>query len=208
MGKHQESIDRKIVSRIHRRGNGSVFSPSDFHDLGSAVAVRLALMRAVRSGMIRRLARGLYDYPRIDPDLGALAPSNEAIARALRGREGIRLQPSGAHAAHLLGLTEQVPVRAVFLTDGPERRVRLGRREIVLRRTTPRNMATAGRMSGTVIQALRWLGRRHVDEAVVTALRQRLTDEDRRRLVKDLRYAPAWIADIMRRISRPEGSAR
>lgn len=204
MGKHAESLDKEVISWIRRRGRGSVFSASDFHDLGSPGAVRLSLMRYARAGVIRRLARGLYDYPRIDPELGEIAPPTDAIADALRGSGAIRLQPSGAHAAHLLGLTEQVPVRAVFLTDGPTRRVRLGRREIAFRRTTPKNMATAGRISGTVIQALRWLGRRGVDDAVVATLRHRLTDEDKERLMKDIRYAPAWIAEIMRAVARPQ----
>jgi hypothetical protein len=73
---------------------------------------------------------------------------------------------------------------------------------VVLKKTTPRNMATAGRISGTVIQALRWLGRRHVDDRVITTLRKRLGDEDRRQLLADIRFAPAWIAAVFRHMVR------
>ena len=102
---------------------------------------------------------GLYDYPRQHPKLGELAPTPEQIAQALAGKEASRIQPSGAYAANLLGLTEQVPAQAIFLTDATTGRVRVGRQEIILNQTTPKNMATAGRVSGLVIQALRYLGK-------------------------------------------------
>jgi hypothetical protein len=121
----------------------------------------------------------------------------------LKGSEAIRLQPSGAYAANLLGLSQQVPVKVVFLTDGPSRRVAIGKQELILKRTTPRNMATAGKASGLVIQALRDLGRRNVDDTVVRALKKKLSDDDKEQLIKDLRYAPAWIAEVMRRIAAP-----
>lgn len=161
----------------------------------------MALTRLSRKGIIRQLARGLYDYPIDHPTLGRIAPSADAIAKALAARDATRLQPAGAYAANILGLSEQVPTRIVFLTDGPSRRVKIGQREIVLKGTTPRNMATAGRMSGTIIQALRYLGQRNVDEKTLAILKRKLTAEDRAQLLKDLRYAPAWIADILRRLA-------
>jgi hypothetical protein len=101
----------------------------------------------------------VYDFPNEHPVLGALAPSAEDIARALAGRDRTRLQPAGAYAANALGLSEQVPAKAVFLTDGPARTVKVGPTTIQLRRTTPKNMAAAGRLSGLLIQALRELGK-------------------------------------------------
>jgi hypothetical protein len=161
----------------------------------------MALTRLSRKGTIRRLARGLYDYPAHHPKIGVLSPSVDALARALAGRDAIRLQPSGAYAANLLGLSEQVPMKVVFLTDGPNRHVRIGKQEIHLKRTTPRNMATAGKTSGLVIQALRYLGQRGTDSAVVQTLRRRLSDQDKAGLVKDIRLAPAWIAAVIRQIT-------
>jgi hypothetical protein len=198
MGKHAGSIDSQILQHIRRKGIGYVFTPADFLHLGSRNAVDLALSRRARAGTIRKLARGLYDRPRTDPRIGQLSPSTDAIANALKGRDQSRLQAAGAHAANGLGLSDQVPVRAVFLTDGRSRRVQLGKQQIVLKHTTPRQMATAGRMSGTVIQALRWLGKRHVDHRTIKTLRRRLSQADKQQLVDDIRYAPAWIADIIR----------
>jgi len=173
-------------------------------DLGSRQAVDLALHRLAKKGTLRRLARGLYDYPRIDPELGLLSPTIDTIVKALKGRDKILLQPSGGYAANLLGLSDQVPMKIVFLTDGPARRVQIGKQVIMLKHTTPRAMATAGRISGLVIHALRHLGQRQVDDAVVANLQKRLSASDKKMLLRDLRYAPAWIAAILRQVAGPE----
>jgi hypothetical protein len=205
MGKHTESIDNKVISRIFAYGKGWVFTPAHFFDLGSRDAVASALKRYRQSGRIRQLARGLYDYPRTDSTLGVLSPSPDAVAKALAGRDAVRLQPSGAYAANLLGLSTQIPMKIVYLTDGRSRTVQIGKKQIDLKRTTPRNMATAGRISGLVIQALRHLGRQHVDDEVVARLDRKLNTDDRQMLLKDVRFAPAWIADIMRQIGNKKG---
>ena len=199
--KHRKNIDSKVVSRIYGHGRGWVFTPNHFKDLGSRDAVASALKRHKQSGLIRQLARGVYDYPKIDPELGLLEPSIDDIAQALAGRDATRLQPSGAYAANLLGLSTQVPTKIVYLTDGRPRTVQIGKRQITLKQTTPRNMATAGRISGLVIQALRHLGSRHVDAAIIEAVKKRLSASDRKRLLADIRHAPAWIADIIRKVA-------
>lgn len=187
MGKHTDSVDHNVLRRIKDKGKGWVFTPSDFQDLGSRTAVGLALMRYKRQGTIRQLARGLYDHPAQDPRIGVLTPSIDAVAQALKGRDASRLQPTGAHAANILGLSYQVPTRTVFLTDGRSRRVKLGQQEIILRHTTLRNMATAGTTSGLVIQALRWIGQRNVDDQTCALLAKRITDDDKRKLIEDVR---------------------
>ena len=163
------------------------------------------MSRLVQKGTIRRLARGLYDYPEQHPIMGSvLAPSPYAIARALAGKEGIRLQPSGAYAANRLGLSTQVPARIVYLTDGASRTVRAGNQAIRLQRTTPRNMGPADRISGLVIQALRHLGQKHLNNAVIKTLQSKLSDQDKKRLIKDIAFAPAWVGKHLREIARGE----
>lgn len=198
MARRSQSIDLSIRSRIYGHGRGWVFTPKHFQDLGGVAAIDSALRRMKASGTIRQLARGLYDYPVQDSVLGLVSPSADAIARALVVRDAIRLQPSGAYAANLLGLSEQVPSRVVFLTDGPARKVKIGKREIILQHTTPRHMATAGRKSGILIQALRYLGKDQVDDRTMATLRRRIDDKDRAAIRRDLIHAPAWIADILR----------
>jgi hypothetical protein len=110
------------------------------------------------------------------------------------------VQPAGAYAANALGLSEQVPAKAVFLTDGPSRTVRIGPMTIQLRRTTPRNMA-AGRFSGLLLQALRELGKEHVTPERREHLKRSLPAEKRRELLKDIRLAPAWMHPIFRELA-------
>jgi hypothetical protein len=203
MSKHATSTETRALSRIQGHGRGWLFTPSHLADLGSRNAVASALKRVKAAGTIRQIARGLYDYPVQDPVLGTVAPSADDIARALVVRDAIRLQPSGAYAANVLGLSEQVPSRIVFLTDGPARRVRIGKREILLQHTTPRNMATAGRKIGALIQALRYLGQDQMDDKVLATLRRHITDADRPSIRKDVRHAPAWIADLLRPLTDP-----
>ena len=194
------SIENRIFNRISDKKRGWVFTPSYFLDIGNRDAVDQGLGRLVRSGAIRRLARGLYDYPVKHPTLGDLPPNYERIAQALAGRDSLKIQPSGAYAANLLGLTEQVPAKIVFLTDGANRIVQVKNQQIVLKRTTPKNMATAGKISGMVIQALRYLGRNHIDDKVIGILKTRLTRDDKKQLMRDFRYAPAWIGSIFKQL--------
>jgi len=149
--------EQQILKRVYGHKEGWVFTPANFLDIGSRAAVGMALKGICDRGLIRRLARGLYDYPKTHPKLGVMSPTPEQIARALADKDGSRIQPSGAYAANLLGLSEQVPAKAIFLTDATDRRITVGHQEIILTRTTPKNMATAGRTSGLVIQALRYL---------------------------------------------------
>src|SRR5580692_11058406 len=191
--KMTQSTDSKMLATIRSHGRGSVFVPADFLALGSREAVDIALHRLTRKGTIRRLARGVYDYPKVHAALGPLSPSAEAVAKALAGRDQTRLQPAGAYAANALGLSEQVPAKAVFLTDGPTRTVKIGSTTIQLRRTTARNMAAAGRLSGLVIQALRELGKEQVTPERRQHLKRTLPADKRQELLKDLKLAPAWM---------------
>ena len=202
--KSAQSIDSMILAAIRGRGRGSVFVPADFLDLGSREAVDVALHRLARKGTIRRLSRGVYDFPKQHPVLGALQPSADAVARALAGRDRTRLQPAGAYAANALGLSEQVPAKVVFLTDGPSRTVKVGPLTIQLRRTTARNMAAAGRLSGLLIQALRELGKEHVTPERLAHLKRTLPAQERRELITDIRLAPGWMHPIFRELAEED----
>jgi hypothetical protein len=199
--KRAQPLDQQILSRFYGAGRGSVFHPNSFLHLGRRSAIDQALSRLTAKGRIRRLARGLYDYPKVHPVLHQLAPNPDLVAKALAGKHGIRLQPSGAYAANLLGLSEQVPAKIVFLTDGPSKAVQIGNQQIHLKRTTPKNMQTAGRTSGVVIQALRYLGKEHINERIVEILKQKLSPQDKRRLLEDIRFAPSWMAALFRDVA-------
>lgn len=198
MGKHSTSIDSQILDHLLAQGHGWVFTPRHFASMGSRDAVASALKRYKAQGIVRQIARGLYDFPVVDPVLGIVPPSVDAIAEAISFRDAISIQPAGAHAANLLGLSSQVPARVVYLTDGRTQKVVIGKREIIFKHTTPKNMAVAGTISGIVFQALRYYGQDGVDEQTLTTIRRQLSTEDLARLETDIIYAPAWVAQILR----------
>lgn len=201
MAKRPQSTEKSILDRIRGHGRGWVFTPRHFLDLASRPAITSALRRQTDAGAIRQLGRGLYDYPKVHPTLGPLSPTPEALANAVAGRDRVRLQPSGAYAANLLGLSEQVPAKVVLLTDGPSRVVEVGPTTVQLRHTTPRNMAAAGRPSGLVIQAFRHLGPDHVTPERIARLRRLLPVDARRALLKDLTLAPEWMHRRLRELA-------
>lgn len=192
------STENRILRKIRGMKRGSVFTPATFFDLGSRAAVDQALSRLAKAGTIHRLAKGVYGHLQEHPVLGTLAPAPEKIAKALAGRDRARLQPAGAYAANLLGLSEQVPAKIVFLTDGTSRTVRIGPTTIQLRRTTPRNIAAAGRLGGLLIQALRELGKDNATPERLNRLRQTLPRAKRREVAKDIPLAPAWMHPLLR----------
>ena len=199
--KKSNSIDQQILNAITTLGHSAVFVPTDFLSLGSRQTVDIVLHRLVRKGTIRRLARGIYDFPKEHPKLGTLQPSPEKIAEALVDRDCTRIQPTGAYAANILGLSEQVPAKVVFLTDGPSRTVKIGSTTIQLRRTTPKNMAMAGRLSGLLVQAFRELGKENVTPERLKHLKRTIPLNARKELLKDIRFAPEWMHSIFKELA-------
>ena len=198
------TVSGQIRHRIEKSGIGWVFTPFDFLDLASARHVGVELTRLERSGLIRRLARGIYDAPRTHPKLGMLAPDPEQITQAL-ARRGSRIQPSDAMAANLLRLSEQVPARPSYKTDGPSKTIRIGKQTIELQNTASRKLR-AKPSSSLVFAALRSIGKENVTERRIAHLRSLLKPADRRQLLKDLPLAPAWMHPFLRFIAR-DGSA-
>ncbi len=195
-----QEIGRRITA-ASKANPGRVHTPFDFLDLGSPHSVGMALMRLVRNGALRRLARGLYDVPRQHPLLGELQPSVDEIVQALSRRNGASVQPAQAMAANLLSLSEQVPVRAIYETDGPSRTVKVGSQTIQFKHRPPRQVRSANPMSNLVFAALRSVGKANVSEARVAHLRETLSEKDRAALLKDLPLAPAWMHPHLRFIA-------
>ncbi len=207
MKKHVDSIDAAILDRIRTGPQDRVWTPLDFLDLGSRAAVDNTLSRNCKSGLISRAGRGLYHVPRSHPALGSLGPSYGAMQDLVHRKAGGDVFPTGAHAANVLGLSDQVPMRSWHLTTGPNRRIRSGKSEIVLRHVSPRFVNTKNPKSAQVILALRWLGKRAVDDDVISTLRRNLSPSDRSDLLADAACAPAWIADIFHQLAKDPTAA-
>lgn len=195
------------MKRARAGGRGGVFTPSDFLDLAGRAAVDQALSRLAKGGRLRRLARGLYDFPKLHPKLGSLSPAPDDVAQALARETGSRVQIAGARAANLLGLSTQLPAKSTYLTDGPSRRVVLGKRVIDLRHASPKHLVAPGSPAGTVVQALRHVGpSRAADLARIAA--HRLSPSDKKTLATNAIQAPAWMRPTLVSIAgSPSGAA-
>lgn len=180
------------MKRARARGRGCVFTPSDFLDMAGRSAVDQALSRLAKRGQLRRLARGLYDFPKVHPKLGPLSPAPDDVAQALARETGSQVQIAGARAAHALGLSTQVPAKSTYLTDGPSRRVVLGKRVIDLRHASPKHLIAPGSPAGTVVQALRHVGPVRAADVTQVAVR-RLSAKDKKTLASTAAQAPAWM---------------
>ena len=191
----------QIVTRIERLPKGDAFSAKDFLDIASRSTIDMALASLTRSGSIRRVRRGLYDVPRVDPALGGeLSPNTDRAAQAIARRQRWRIIPEGAWAANLLGLSTQVPAKIVYLTDGPSKTVLIGRRTIHLKHAGPKIMTGLESRFALVVQALRHLGKDGVRPQEITKLRVLLSPAEKRRFLSDARFGVDWIYEVAKRV--------
>jgi hypothetical protein len=190
-------LPQSILYRLRKAPPDTVCATADFLHLGPRAAVDQALSRLVRKGLLRRVAWGLYDLPRINPRFHvSVPPSPDQVAAAAARRSGARILPSGAAAANMLGLSTQVPAKVVYLTNGRSQTLHAGNIDIHLRHTAHKNFSVKHPSSALVIQALRHLGKHAVTGQTLATLRTRLTPDQRSALRADARYAPAWVSAI------------
>ncbi len=178
-------------------------SPKDFLDLGSRESVDQALSRLVKASQLRRVGHGLYDMPRINNLLKRLAPVDlDAAIAALARRDGVRIMPDGLVAANQLGLTNAVPAKVSFVTDGHSRTLKIDGRTVRFRHAGPNVMQCAGKPAAPVVQALRWLGpTASADAQVVSILSHHLPDNVKLDLLLNSRNLPSWALPLVRSIT-------
>lgn len=193
----EHSVYSQLLDRIINNGKGKLIFPADFVGLGSNESVRKALSKLLKEKILVRLGQGIYLFPEYDPELGILYPSTETIAEAIAKQDKARIIPTGAYALYKLRLSEQVPMKLVYLTDGVRRTVKVGKNTITFSITTPKRLAAQGKVSSLVIQALLALGKKQVDEKIMKKIMQVLAKEDIDLLRHDAEIAPAWIASIL-----------
>ena len=196
-----DTVKQKLLTRMQQGEPGMACSPKDFLDLGSRGSVDMALSQLVDAGSIRRITRGLYDYPRSGKLIaGPLSPNLNEAAKAIARKNGWRILAAGAHAANILGLSTQVPAKAVYLSDGPTRSYKLGRRTIQFKHAEPKTLGAASEVNGLVTQALRFIGRSAVTDALVRRIARVLSETDRETLLDDTQYSTDWIHEVAKTI--------
>ena len=190
-------VENNIAKELELHPKGSVFFVDDFLDFGNPESVKKALLRLKEKEVLVRLAHGIYLYPKIDKELGVLFPSTEDIAKAIARRDKARIVLTGVQALNKLGLSTQVPMKVVYLTDGATRNIKVGKRTITFKNTSPKNLSTNGEISSLVIQALKTIGQTKVDENTISKIKTLLQKEKIENIINDAKLAPAWINKIL-----------
>jgi hypothetical protein len=193
-----QNTEIQILMKIKKEKRVSLFFTEDFLRFGNSKVVSKALERLEKKGDISRVARGIYARLEKDPILGPVKPGAEAIAKAIAKRDKARIVPTGIQALNALELSTQVPMNVVYLTDGASRRINLGKRKVIFKKVSPKNLAAIGEISSLVIQALKEIGKDNVTENEKQIILRHLKNENKYRLEHDIRLAPEWIREIMR----------
>ena len=194
-----QSTEFKIFDKIKKNKRGTLIFPEDFHAVGSPESIRLALHRLEKENQIKRVAHGIYVRPIISKYIGEVLPSAEEVAKGIVKRDRIRIVPTGVYALNALGLSTQVPMKLVFLTDGAPRIIKIGKRTIKFKKATPKNLLAKGEISSLVIQALREIKINNVNETEGKKIIGLLKKENPVVLQHDIKLAPVWIQKIMQK---------
>lgn len=199
-----QSIELQLLKKIKKAKRGTLFFTNNFISIGNSKGVGKALERMVKASELRRIATGIYIRPEKDPVIGYVTPGIEAIAKAIAKRDKARIVPTGIYALNQLGLSTQVPLNVVYLTDGAARKIKIGNRTITFRKVTPKNVAAIGEIDKLVIQALRTIGKDKVTTDEIAKVQQILRKEKPSHILQDVRLAPEWIRKIMLSVLKEE----
>lgn len=188
------SVHQAILDKINLKTPGDIFFPSEFRMLGTDDAIKMALSRLVKENKIERLAHGIYYIPKFHDLLGRIRPSLEMIANAIASRDHIQIKSAGISALNKLGLSEQVPTRHVYITNGQPRTYYVAENEIHFKSASPKKLALKGPISSLIILAMDEMGQSEFDETLANKIKVLLQNEDPALLENDMMLAPSWIA--------------
>ena len=177
---------------------GEIFFISDFTELGNYEAVRKSLQRLTKDGKIERIAKGIYFLPKKHERLGTIYPHAEQIAKAIAKRDKARIIATGSTALNLLGLSTQIPMKVVFLTDGSARNIKVGKQTIQFKKTNTKNLSIEHRLTNLIIQAFKAIGEKNITEEQIDKIQTVIDQSDERELIyQNLKNAPVWIQKII-----------
>ena len=192
------TVSKEIENIVSKSKRGKLFFVSDFLQYGNYDTVRKTLQRLVTKGILIRISKGIYYYPRTDEILGILYPTAEEIAKSIAKRDKAKIIPTGAYAQHLLGLSTQIPMNVVYLTDGSARKIKIGNQTIVFKKTSPKNLYFESKLSSLIIQSLKSLKEDNVNETIKHKLSDIIKQSGEiEKIKKDIKNAPIWIQKIM-----------
>lgn len=193
-----KSSKNQIETKILKSSLGEIFFAEDFYAYGSPGNIRLTLFRLVNEGILERLAQSIYLKPKKDPLLGTLYPTTEEIAKQIAQRDKARIAPTGVFALYLLGLITQVPLKAVYLSDGSQREIKIGNRSIQFKKTVPKSFAIKDELLHLIVQAFKEVGQNKVTEEFLEKIKPSVVQLDSQVVQKQVKYAPVWIQKVIK----------
>lgn len=183
----------QIETKVSKSSLGEIFFADDFTNYGSPDNIRQVLSRLVKEEILLRIAQGIYLKPKKDPVLGIIYPNIEDIAKEIAARDKARIAPTGVLSLYLLGLTTQVPLKAVYLTDGSQREIKIGNRTIKFKKTAPKSFAVKDERLHLIVQAFKETGQKEVSEGFLTRIQPHIVQLKDNVVQTQLKYAPVWI---------------
>jgi predicted transcriptional regulator of viral defense system len=188
-----QSIHSQLEDKILSLKKGAIVFVSDFAEFGTAENVKKVLLRLEKKQLLVRLAHGIYLYPKIDKELGILYPSTESIAEAIAKRDKIRIIPTGIYALQQLGISTQIPMNVIYLTDGAPRKIKVGKRTITFKKTAPKNLAIKNKVLSNIVQGLKELGKENITDEIRQKINQALQKVPVKALKEEILNAPVWV---------------
>ncbi|GAB3016183.1 DUF6088 family protein [Niabella terrae] len=188
-----EIAKNKIESKILKSSRGELFFADDFKNFATPENIRVTLFRLENDGLIERMAHGIYIKPKEDPLLGTIYPNIGEVAKEIAKRDKARIAPTGVMALYLLGLTTQVPLKAVYLTDGSQREVKIGNRTIKFKRTVPKSFAIKDELLQLIVQAFKEKGQQDITAEFLETIRHAVKKLDEKMIQNQVIHAPVWI---------------
>lgn len=199
-----KSIEKQALARIYGNGRGWAFSSKDFADLGR---VDMALIRLEKQDKIRRVIRGIYDYPRYSDLLKQdMAPDIHKVAHALARKFGWRIQPGSAAAANIIGLSTQIPGQYIYQSDGPTKTYQIDKTELKFKRSALKEVGFKHDESAIMVRALKAYKEEQVSSEMIEKAREWLPTEKRPKVLKDTQGVTDWVYAIIKKVCREEES--
>lgn len=186
----------KLAERIAQMEKGAIFFPSDFVDISSTDAVRQTLSRLVKKGTIRRIAQGIYCIPRKNEMLGLeIMPTSDEIAKRVAERDMVKIVPTGDMALNQTGLSSQLPVNTVYLTNGARKQIALSNgNKIIFRESNElRIFEFTSHLMMLIVAAMRTIGESSISESQIERLKKLLTNVSEQEYSHDIMLAPMWV---------------
>ncbi len=192
-----DSIQSKIETQIKKAGRGKFVFPSQFASFASQDAAIKALQRLMASGDLIRISQGVYYYPKIDKKygLGVINPTLGEIALAIAERDRVSIFPTGSYALHALGLSDQVPGNAVFVTNGSDRKLNVGRgKQIEFKHSdNAKNFSYKSAQMQLAVSALKEIGEGKATDEELIRLKEVVSGVPSAMYDHDMTLAPAWV---------------